>query len=169
MTDSLPPANRRNAQESEVAELAPDQAPIPYDENLLECARTQWQFGDWESLARLDHETLQHHPQRARLALLAAAGRFQRGEQNEAHRFIRLAEDWGCSRKLIAQMLISGTHNSLGCATALIDRQPRAMEHFRRAVTLGGIPGDANLLTDARAAKQLSLMAAHELPRISNA
>ena len=27
---------------------------VPYDENLLERARTQWQFGDWESLARID-------------------------------------------------------------------------------------------------------------------
>ena len=25
----------------------------PYDENLLERSRTQWQFGDWQSLAEI--------------------------------------------------------------------------------------------------------------------
>lgn len=127
---------------------------VPYDEALLECARTQWQFGDWASLAQLDLDAIQHHPQRAKLALLAAAGRFQHGDQNEAHRFIRLAQDWGCSRKLIAQMLISGTHNALGAATAILDRQERAREHFCNAVKLGGVPGDANLLTEVRASWQ---------------
>jgi hypothetical protein len=35
---------------------------VPYDERLLERSRTQWQFGDWDSLVKLDRETLQHHP-----------------------------------------------------------------------------------------------------------
>jgi hypothetical protein len=124
---------------------------MPYDDTLLEYARTQWQFGDWESLAGITFEKLQHHPQRAKLALLAAAGHFQLGNQQEAHRFIRLAEDWGCSRKLVAQMLISGAHHSLGCAAALLGRQSRAVEHFHCAVKLGGIPGDPELLARARA------------------
>ena len=47
---------------------------VPYDENLLERSRTQWQFGDRASLAALDQTTLQHHPDRAKLTLLAAAG-----------------------------------------------------------------------------------------------
>jgi hypothetical protein len=142
---------------------------VPYDDTLLECARTQWQFGDWESLASITLETMQHHPQRAKLALLAATGHFQLGNLQEANQFIRLAEDWGCSSNLIAQMLISGAHNSLGCAAVLIDRKPRTMEHFRRAVTLGGIPGDANLLTDARLDKQLLRMSVYDFPRRSNA
>ncbi|MGI9210908.1 MAG: hypothetical protein ACR2HF_00380, partial [Methylococcaceae bacterium] len=32
--------------------------PVAYDEYLLEKSRTQWQFGDWNSLAKLDRETL---------------------------------------------------------------------------------------------------------------
>lgn len=48
---------------------------VPYDEPLLERARTRWQFGDWNSLGQLDRNTLQHHPNRTKLALLAAAGR----------------------------------------------------------------------------------------------
>lgn len=126
---------------------------VPYDDTLLEYARTQWQFGDWENLASITLEKLQHHPQRAKLALLAATGHFQIGNQQEAHRLIRLAEDWGCSRRLIAQMLISGTHHSLGCSAELIGRQPRALEHFHQAVMFGGIPGDPELLAGVRSAR----------------
>lgn len=50
--------------------------PIPYDEALLDRARTQWQFGDWESLAAITQQPLQHHPERAKLALMAAAWRW---------------------------------------------------------------------------------------------
>ena len=66
---------------------------VPFDENLLERARTQWQFGDWQSLAQLSRDTLQHHPDRAKLALLAAAGRLQTGQDAEARQHIRLAQD----------------------------------------------------------------------------
>ena len=34
-------------------------APALYDEYLLEKSRTQWQFGDWKSLMKLDRDTLQ--------------------------------------------------------------------------------------------------------------
>lgn len=60
---------------------------VPYDENLLERARTQWQFGDWESLAKLNRDTLQHHPDRAKLALLAA-GHLQTDNPDAARQFI---------------------------------------------------------------------------------
>ena len=46
---------------------------FPYDEALLERSRTQWRFGDRPSLATLTRNTLQHHPDRAKLALLVAA------------------------------------------------------------------------------------------------
>lgn len=138
-----------------VAEVVQEAAVelVPYDDTLLECARTQWQFGDWESLASITLETLQHHPQRAKLSLLAATGHFQLGHQQEAQLFIRLAEDWGCGRKLIAQMLISGAHNSLGCATAILGCPARARVHLHHAVTLGGIAGDPKLLAEARSSR----------------
>jgi DNA-binding transcriptional MerR regulator len=128
---------------------------VPYDENLLERARTQWQFGDWESLAQLSRDTLQHHPDRAKLALLAAAGRLQTGHDVEARQFIRLAQNWGVSNKLVCQILIAGVHNSLGRAAALGGNQPRALKHFENAVVVG-MPGrDAKLLTQARTREQL--------------
>ena len=41
---------------------------------LLDRAREQWQHGDWESLVDIAEIDLGHHPDRAKLALLAAAG-----------------------------------------------------------------------------------------------
>jgi hypothetical protein len=111
--------------------------PVPYDENLLECARIQWQFGDWDSLAKIDRDTLQHHPDRAKLALLAAAGRLQRGQDAEAKVYIRLAQDWGVSKKLISQILIAGVHNSIGRAAAIGNQQHRALHHFENAIRIG--------------------------------
>lgn len=148
-----------------VAEVVQEAAVdlVPYDDTLLESARTQWHFGDWESLANMTHETLQHHPQRAKLALLAATGHFQLGHQQEAQLFIRLAEDWGCSRKLIVQMLVSGVHNALGCAMAILDRPAHAREQFHQAVTLGGIAGDPKLLAEARSSRIVGKIKTNEL------
>ena len=129
-------------------------SPCAYDETLLERARTQWQFGEWERLVALTEAQLWQHPERAKLALLAAAGRFQTGAKLDARKFLRLAEDWGCSRRLIAQTLISGAHNSLACANALLARAHAADAHFRQAATVGGVPGDPELLADIRARRQ---------------
>ena len=129
---------------------------VPYDENLLERARTQWQFGDWQSLANLDRDTLQHHPERAKLILLAAAGRLQIGKGSEARQYIRLAQDWGCSKKHISQILIAGVHNSIGRAAALGNQRLRALQHFENAITIGTPGSESRLLTQARTNEQLS-------------
>lgn len=129
--------------------------PVPYDENLLERARTQWQFGDWGSLVKLERETLQHHPDRAMLALLAAAGRLQTDKAADARQFVRLAQDWGAGRKLISQILIAGVHNSLGRAAALADDQARALKHFESAIVVGSPGTDARLIIQARIVHQL--------------
>lgn len=129
---------------------------VPYDENLLERARTQWQFGDWQSLTKIDRDTLQHHPDRAKLALLAAAGRLQTGLDSEAKAYIRLAQDWGVSKKLISQILIAGVHNSIGRAAAIGNQQHRALQHFENAIAIGTPGSDAKLLTQARTGEQLS-------------
>jgi serine/threonine protein kinase len=127
---------------------------VPYDENLLERSRTQWQFGDWESLAKIQRDTLQHHPDRAKLALLAAAGHLQQGNSQAASQFTRLAQDWGCSKKLISQILISGVNNSLGRAAAISGQNQRALRHFESAIEIGSPGGDRRLLSQARSKSQ---------------
>lgn len=129
---------------------------VPYNENLLEIARTQWQFGDWHRLASLDRDTLQHHPDRAKLVLLAAAGRLQIGQDAEARQYIRLAQDWGCGRQLISQILISGVHNSIGMASAVGAQEQRAALHFENAMRVGAPGSDVKLLTQARVVHQLN-------------
>ena len=129
---------------------------VPFDEHLVEKARTQWQFGDWQSLAQLNRDTLQHHPDRAKLALLAAAGRLQTGLDAEAKAYIRLAQDWGVSKKLISQILIAGVHNSIGRAAAIGNQQHRSLLHFENAIAIGTPGSDAKLLTQARTGEQLS-------------
>lgn len=129
---------------------------VPYDETLLERSRTQWQFGDWESLAQLERDTLQHHPDRAKLALLAAAGRLQTGNDNEARQFTRLAQDWGCSKKLISQILISGVHNSLGRAAAVSGQTLCALQHFQSSIEAGATTSEVRLFSEARGNLQLT-------------
>ena len=156
MTETHAPSSRKAPANQPVVVLGQtEQSFVPYDENLLERARTQWQFGDWESLAKIGRETLQHHPDRAKIALLAGAGWLQTDNAAEAKQFIRLAQDWGISKKLLTQILVSGVHNSLGRAAAVAGSQPRALKHFESAIVVGTPYSDAKLLTQARTGEQL--------------
>ncbi len=138
-------------------------AAFPYDENLLERSRTQWQFGDWESLAKIERDTLQHHPDRAKLALLAAAGHQSLGDAAEARKHTRLAIDWGCSKKLVTQILISGVHNTLGRAAGIVGQHQRLLRHFESAITVGTPGADQRLLTQARVNEQYRQLALSNL------
>lgn len=140
---------------SQNVEEHPSSQPVPYDENLLERARTQWQFGDWESLSKIERDSLQHHPDRAKLALLAASGHLQKNNSNAARQLIQLAQDWGCSKKLLSQILVAGVHNSLGRAAVTSGMQSRALEHFQSAIVIGTPGADQRLLTQARINGQL--------------
>jgi len=129
---------------------------VPYDENLLELTRMHWRSGDWESLAKLQRETLQHHPDRAKLALLAAGGHQQLGNLSAARELARLAQDWGCSKRLISQVLIAGMHNTLGRASAIAGRSDEALGHFEKAVDIAAPSGDVRLQVDMRVQGELA-------------
>lgn len=126
-----------------------------YDEYLLDRARTQWQFGDWESLMGIERDAIENHPDRAKLALLVAAGHMQQSDMQIARQFTRLALDWGCSKRLVSQILIAGVHNSLGRASAINGDGQRALQHFESAVAAGSPAGEVRLLTKARLGEQL--------------
>lgn len=128
----------------------------PYHESLLERSRTQWQFGDWASLAKLTPATLQDHPDRAKLALLAAAGCLQLGLDSNAKQLLRSAKDWGCSKKLMSQVLIAGVHNSLGRAAAVASNDERALLHFEGAIRLVAPATDVPLMGHARTVKEMT-------------
>jgi hypothetical protein len=153
--NSSPAAGSQSAVERVDADDGGDSL-VPYDESLLEKARTQWQFGDWQSLAAIERDTLQNHPDRAKLALLVSAGHLQWGDASQAMQFMRLATDWGIEKKLLARILIAGTHNSLARAAAISGGQARAVKHFEAAIATGTPGADVRLLTQARIDAQIS-------------
>jgi hypothetical protein len=126
------------------------------DEHLFERACNQWQFGDWSSLSQLAQDAIQNHPERARLALFAAAGRLQIGAVAEAKSYIDLAKDWGIEKRLVLQLLTAGIHNSLGRAAAIAGDAVTAVKHFEASVDLGIPESDRKLVTRGRIDHQCS-------------
>ena len=124
-----------------------------YDKELLERVRMQWQFGEWETLSEIDVLTVEQHPDRAKIALVVASAWLQLGDSIQARKFTQHAKEWGCDKKLIAQLLIAGVHNTLGRVASLNGDEVRAMTHFRDAVK--GVSGDAKLASQARAQTEL--------------
>ena len=148
-------------QSQDLLDSSSEESQDDFFTGLLDRARMQWLLGDWESLSKLDLEQIEHHPDRAKLALLSAAGRLQIGQNAEAKQFIDLAEGWGVSKKLVGQILATGMHNSLGRAAAVIGNQPRALKHFESAIIIGP---DRGLLAQARFSegyKQKTITASH--------
>src|SRR5690606_36036717 len=139
---------------SEERDVVAAQSVVPYDESLLERARTQWQLGDWESLASLDRDALQHHPDRVKLALLAAAGSLQLDRHSEAKRWLQLNQDWGGDRKLLARILIAGLHACLGRFHLAKGDDTRGVNHFEEAVRIVCRDVDAKLFGEARAVRE---------------
>lgn len=123
---------------------------VPYDENLLERARTQWQFGDWESLALLDQENLQRHPDRAKLALMAASGHQGLGDIGSARRLIRAAQDWGIHPKLVNRMVLAGAYDTLAKAAHAAGKTERVAKSVRSSISLGAPNTDIKIITSLR-------------------
>lgn len=140
---------------------------LPHDVHLLERARTQWQFGQWQALSALDPESIHHHPDRAKLALLAATAHAQRGQTGQARALTRQAIDWGVDRELITRFLLSGMHNSLARAAALAGQDKRARRHFEDALNVGIPGGGAPMAVRARAETELTQIGLDQaLPRL---
>ena len=116
--------------------------PVPYDENLLERARTQWHRGEWENLVGLEMDHIEHHPDRAKLGLVVASAWLQQGDNLSARRYLRHALDWGCDKKLAAQILVAGVHNTLGRTAAILGDETRMDRHFRASIAGSSSPKD---------------------------
>ena len=127
----------------------------PYDEALLEKSRTQWQFGDWQSLTSLSREKVEAHPERAKLALLVAAAYQQVDNLGEVRIWIRLARTWGCSNQLLGRVLVAGVYQTLARA-ALIAQADEKVEKWLHLAVSTGMPGsEARLWRKARYASVL--------------
>jgi len=123
-------------------------------QKTLENALSHWQFGDWESLIALDHEIIEIDAQRAKLALLVAAAHYQLGDIQNGKHYIQLAKQWGCDKKLLGRILISGVHNNLAKAACLLQDHNRMTKHFQIAVK-GGY-GDERLYSNVRQHQEMA-------------
>jgi hypothetical protein len=119
---------------------------------LFDRARIHWITGDWKNLGQMDIKDLEHHPARAKLALLFAAGRLQTDHREEAKKLFHQATQWGADRKLALQVLFAGAHHNLAYAAALAEQHPRMLRHRDCAARLG--------LASSPTGGQLSLVAA---------
>lgn len=128
------------------------------EDNALERARTQWQYGDWESLRQIDLSALENHPDRAKLALLAATGHLQTSNLAEARVLLRRAADWGCSKRLVSQVLVANVHNVLGRAASIVGREEKARLHFEQSIGTVSPGTDTRLLGHARSVREMVRM-----------
>ena len=115
-------------------------------EDLLEHSRANWQVGNWQKLADLTEASIEHHPERDKLALLAAAGLAQTGNLAGSKRMALRARDWGCSPALLARVLISGAMNSLGRAAMLLQDEARASQFFQSSIEVVTPQSDGRVL-----------------------
>ena len=135
---------------------------------ILEKARTQWQFGDWASLCQLTPQAIDTHPERARLALYAAAGHLQRGQTARARNMVQLARQWGVTDQELRSVLVSGVYNSLARARLIQGRQEPAAVLMQAACRIGMPNADDRLLLAARLAFQAAQLGLPQ-PRIRSA
>jgi FkbM family methyltransferase len=121
----------------------------------IDLLRSAWRTGDWEGLADVDVSGLADHPQRHLVALLTAAAQQQLGRHEQARHNVRLAICWGCPRRVLADILIAGVHNTLGRAAALRQDPERMQRHFAAAVLPGAQDSGTPLTTQARSLREM--------------
>lgn len=74
----------------------------------LDQARNNWLSEDWTALAAMNCDDYENHPERAKLALLNAAGHFQVGCVVEARQITNAAINWGVNHHQLKEVLVKG-------------------------------------------------------------
>lgn len=128
------------------------------DVHLLEACRTHWLYGEWDRLAAVNVGSLEDHPHRAKLALLVAAAKSHLGDRLAARDLVSCAVAWGCDRRLVARVMASMVHNSLGRMAAGLDTPAVATRHFESALALIEPHGAPTLLARTRQVRETSRM-----------
>jgi len=113
-------------------------------------ARTQWQLGDWDSLAVADAETLQEEPRRAELAALAACAHLQRGNKTDARRLLTAASRWHCPPDFLARALAASIENNMARYHEVCGHPEKSQRLL--AASAGALGGDGRLAAQMRLA-----------------
>lgn len=108
----------------------------PYNERLYQQAKNRWLIGDWNSLCRININTLINHPERAKIAILAAAGRLQTGNEIKGKELVFLAKQWGLSKTIIVKVLNAGALNNLGKVAAIAGNHELAIKYFDESIKI---------------------------------
>lgn len=151
-TGSAPAAPPRDDRELSATPVQASTLPEPAP---LGQATAQWLMGDWPRLLRLQAAEIAAHPERGRLALLVACAQLQCDQTEAARALVRQALAWGCPPKLVARLLVSGLHNSLGRVAALRDDPAAVERHFGEALRVTGDP-QAPTAAHARAVREMA-------------
>ena len=125
-----------------------------FDDTKLDKANLLWSVGKWKKLAKMAHDDLHHHPDRAQLALLVASALLQLDANSKAKTWIGNALIWGCEQRQLAHILVSGAHISLGRAAQLLHQPERAAEHLRTSLSFGNDSTDGSQIAESRIREQ---------------
>lgn len=116
----------------------------------------RWHIGDWEYLVELAAEDVAQHSEKCLIAMFKATALFQQGVLDAARTWVNQAIDWGANPKMLARLMLSGAHNSLGRAALLAGRESQAQSHIKEAMRIGSMELDDHLLYPARLMQQKS-------------
>jgi hypothetical protein len=133
-------------QTQDILDSATEESQDGFYTGLLDRARIQWLMGDWEGLAKIDLEQIEHHPESAKLAALSAVGHSQIGQFSKANSYILIAYEWGGSKEIISKLMLSGAFISLGRAAEIGKQRHRAWHNFKNAVSIVSKTANAKLL-----------------------
>ena len=148
---------KRSSEKSPAPEVTGELGTLlsSHKDNLLSQCKLHWFYGDWESLADLDIEPLQEHPDRAKIVLLVASAYQQLANFEMAQDYCRKALDWGCEPKAVAKVCIAGAYNILGRIAAIQDDQEKIENAFLESVDIGDRK-DLELVAHSRAVREMA-------------
>lgn len=132
---------------------------------LLEACRTRWQYGEWEAIARLTEAEIAQDEDRARVAALVAAAHAHLMDRPAARLFALRAAEWGCDRRIIVRLLLSGAANTLGRCATILKENEAGEAWFREAIELVEPRADAVLLGHTRQVRETARLGLMEEAR----
>lgn len=105
-------------------------------QSVIENIQNFWLEGRWEEITQLDKRNIESSSQNAELALFFASA-YQNISQHEfAREWISHAKKSGCSKSILAKVMLSDLQNTLACLAVLNNRTQEAKTHFTAAISL---------------------------------
>ncbi len=122
-------------QARDILDSTTDESQDSYSISFLDQILGSENHSEWNLLCLIDPLQIEHHPDRARLALFAAVAQSQVGDPSRAKSLVRKALDWDCSRQQAIRLLMAITYRNLSEANTLNFRGKKASK-MQSAATL---------------------------------